>query len=101
MIEEVGALLIGAMKEPSKIKAMFKCIKDKHGARGNSSQLKDDTCQRTNRDNLSIYEFMRKIKSSFQTLTAMRQEKIGAGNLTGCNINSVAGLQNGLFDVLA
>lgn len=100
MIEEVGAWLRGAMKRPSKIKAMFKCMKDKRGAGENSSQLKDNTCQRTNRDNLSLYEFMLKIKSSIQTLKAMRQEKIGAGNLTGCDINPVAGLQKGLFDVL-
>lgn len=73
-------------------------MKDKHGAGGNSSQLKDNSCQRTNRDNI-IYEFMLKIKSSFQTLGAMRQEKIGAGNLTGCNVNPVAGPQKGLFDV--
>lgn len=80
MIEEVGALLIGAMKGPSKIKAMFKCIKGKHEAEGNSSQPKDNTCQRTNRDNLSMYKLRRKIKTSFQILRAMRQEKIGAGN---------------------
>lgn len=80
MIEKVGALLIGAMKGPSKIKAMFKCIKHKHGAEENSSQPEDNTCQRTNRDNLSIHEFMRKIINNFQILRAMKQEKIGAGN---------------------
>lgn len=37
MIKEVGALVIEAMKGPSKIKAMFKCIKDKHGAGWSSS----------------------------------------------------------------
>lgn len=41
MIEEVGTFLIGAMKGPSKINAMFQCIKDKHETEGNSSQLRD------------------------------------------------------------
>lgn len=92
MIEEVGALLVGTKKRPSKIKAIFRCRKDKHGAGGKSSQLTNNTCQKTNTDNLSIYEFMRKIKSSFQILRAMRQENIGAGNFTGCSISSATGL---------
>lgn len=39
MIEEVGAFLIGAMKGPSKINAMFQSVTDRHGTGGNSSQL--------------------------------------------------------------
>lgn len=65
MTEEVGALLIESMKSPRKIKAVLKCIKDKHRKRRISSQLKDNTCQRTNRDNLSVYDFMLEIKSNF------------------------------------
>lgn len=72
---------------------MYKRSRDKHGAGTKSSQLTESTCQKTNRDNLSIYEFMRKIKSSFQILRAVKQECIGAGNLPGCNITSATGLQ--------
>lgn len=71
---------------------MYKRSRDKHGAGTKSSQLTESTCQKTNRDNLSIYEFMRKIKSSFQILRAVKQERIGAGNLPGCNITSATGL---------
>lgn len=92
MIEEAGALLVGTKKRPRKIKTVFRCRKDKHGAGGKSSQLTNSTCQKTKRDDLSIYAFMRKIKSSFQILRAMRQENIGAGNFTGCNISSATGL---------
>lgn len=92
MIEEVAALLIGTKEGPGKIKTMFKCRRDKHGAGEKSSQLTEDTCQKINRENLSIYEFMRKIKSSFQIFRAMKEEHIGAGNLAGCNISSATGL---------
>lgn len=88
MIEEVAALLIGTKKGPGKIKTMFECRRDKHGAGEKSSQLTDKICQKTNKDNLSIYEFMREIKSSFQILRAMKEKHIGAGHLAGCNISS-------------
>lgn len=98
VIEEVGALLIRAKKGPGKIKTMFKGRRDKHGTGGESSQLTDNTCQKTNRDNLSINEFMRKIKSSFQILRGMKEEHIGAGDLAGCNISSATGLEKKIFD---
>lgn len=84
VIEEEGALLKRTKKRPGKIKTAFKCRRDKHGAGGKSPQLTDNTCQKTKRDNLSMYEFMRKIKSSFQILRGMQEEHIGAGNLAGC-----------------
>lgn len=43
---------------------------------------------------------MWKIKTNFQTLRAMRPEKIGVENLTGCCINSVARLLKELFEVI-
>jgi len=40
-----------------------------------------------------------KLKATFENC-ALRQKKISTGNLTGCHINRVAGLQKGEFDVL-
>lgn len=101
MIEEGGTLLKWAKKGPNKIKAMFKRRKDGHGAGGKSSQVTDNVCQKTNKDNLSIYEFMRKIKSGSQILRALRQENTGTGNLAGCNMSSTTGLKKKMFYVLA
>lgn len=74
MIEEAGALLIESMKSPSKIKAVLKWLKGKCRERRISSQLKDNTCQRTNKDNLSVYDFMLEIKSNFWKLRFETEE---------------------------